>query len=61
MKISRMIIESYYYDGLNAKEKGRGTILASLTYIMDIEELLRNELYLPISSDPTSICSLYSP
>lgn len=44
MKISRVIIEPYYYDGPHAKEKGRGTILASLTFIRDIEDLLRNGL-----------------
>lgn len=61
MKISRVMLEPHYYDGPSAKEKGIGTILPSLTYIMDIEALLRNELYPPISSDPTSVCSLYSP
>lgn len=49
MEISRVIIEPHHYDSPNAKEKGIGTILASLTYKMDTEDLLRNELYPPLS------------
>lgn len=57
----RVIIEPYYHDGPNAKGKDTGTILASLTYIMDIEDLLRIELNPSISSAPTSVCFLHSP
>lgn len=56
-----MMLEPHYSDGPSAEEKGIGTTLPSLTYIMDVEDLLRDELYPPISSDPTSVCPLYSP
>lgn len=34
---------TYYYDGPNGKGKGTGTTVAGLTYIMNIEDLMRIE------------------
>lgn len=61
MQISRVIIEPYYCDDPSAKGKATGTILASPSYIEDIEDLLRIELYPSISSDSPSVCSFHSP
>lgn len=58
MHISRIIIEPYYCDGASTKEKGTGTILASFSYMEDIEDLLRIELYSSISSDPASVTTV---
>lgn len=61
MEISRAIIEPYYCDSPNAEGQGTGTTQASLLCIMDMENLLKIELDPSISSDPTSVYSLYSP
>lgn len=61
MQVSRVIIELYYCDGPSAKGNGTGTTLASLSCVVDIEDLLRIELYTFITSGSPSVCSICGP
>lgn len=60
MQISR-VIEPYYCDGPSAKGNGMGITLANLSCVVDIEDLLRIELYPFITSGSPSVCSICSP
>ena len=61
MQVSRVIIELYYCDAPSAEGNGIGAILTSLPCVVDIEHLLRIELYPFITSGSPSVCSICSP